>query len=243
MKIEINDYFFNFHGNQRVFFGDFQNELKRLEIDSKFKVLYVTDPPYNIGYHYDKYSDSMGKIDYRYMLKSIPSPRVIIHYPEATVNILPYAFSNDYCEKVVQWVYNGNTPRNHRSISWWNCKPDFNRVLQPYKNPNDKRIKEQIKKGKKGARSYDWFNINQIKNVSKEKTDHPCQIPIEVFERIIKLTIDENDYNEYIVIDPFAGSGSSGVACKNLGIKYIGFDISDNYVNIANKRLGVECYE
>lgn len=242
MKIDVNDHFFNFHGLQKVFFGDFERELPKLKFDKKFKVIYITDPPYNIGFNYDQHNDKMDYLDYEMMLNSIPSPRIIIHYPEPSINILPKAFKEN-CVKVAQWIYNGNTQRNHRTISWWGCNPDFNRVKQPYKNQNDKRIQERIKNGSKGARSYDWFNINQVKNVSKEKTEHPCQIPIEVFERIIKLSIDENEYNNYIIIDPFAGSGSSGMACKNLGIKYIGFDISYDYTEIANKRLGVVGYE
>lgn len=241
-KIIIDNSFFKFHGNQKVFFGDFENELKRLNFDEKFKVLYITDPPYNIKYNYDNYNDNLSDQDYTSMLSEIPSPRIIIHYPEPTINILPFAF-NQKCEKVIQWIYNGHLPRNHRSISFWGIKPNFNRLKQPYKNPNDKRIKKRIENGSKGAKSYDWFNINQVKNVSKEKTEHPCQIPVKVFENIIKLSIDENEFNDYIVIDPFAGSGSSGVACKNLGIKYIGFDISYDYTEIANKRLEVKGYE
>lgn len=243
MKVDVNDHFFKFHGEQKIFFGDFETQLNKLEFDDKFKLIFITDPPYNVGYHYDEYDDSMTVESYRCLLRQIPSPRVIIHYPEPTINILPFAFHDTECQKAVQWVYNGNTPRNHRTISWWGCKPDFNRVRQPYKNPNDKRIKELIKKGKTGARLYDWFNVNQVKNVSKEKTAHPCQIPVEVFEKIIKLSIDENEYNDYIVIDPFAGSGSSGMACKNLGIKYIGFEISYDYCELANRRLEVKGYD
>lgn len=242
MEIEVNDYFFEFHGSQKVFVGDFERELRKLKFDEKFKIIYITDPPYNINFNYDDYDDDLSLEDYHLMLSEIPSPKIIIHYPEPTINILPFAF-NERCQKVAQWIYNGHTARQHRSISWWGCNPDFNRVKQPYKNPNDKRIKERINNGSKGARSYDWFKINQVKNVSKEKTNHPCQIPIEVFERIIKLTIDENEFNDYIIIDPFAGSGSSGMACKNLGIKYIGFDISYDYTEIANKRMGVYGYE
>tara|TARA_B100000963_G_scaffold281489_1_gene250000 strand:- start:2458 stop:3192 length:735 start_codon:yes stop_codon:yes gene_type:complete len=242
-NIEINDSFFKFHGKQKVFFGDFERELRKLNFDKNFKVLYVTDPPYNIGYHYHQYEDNMTISGYTQMLSEIPSPRIIIHYPEPTINILPFAFKES-CEKVVQWCYNSNTQRNHRSISFWGIKPDFNRVLQPPKDPNDKRVQKIMKKNNRdGVRSYDWFNFPQVKNVSKEKTKHPCQIPVAVFERIIKLSIDKNEYDDYIIIDPFAGSGSSGVACRNLDIKYIGFDISYDYTEIANKRIGVEGYE
>ena len=244
-KVIVDDWFFhNLGHDQHVFYGDFEYNFNKLIFDNKFKILYVTDPPYNIGYNYDLHDDNMEAIDYMLMLRKIPSPRIIIHYPEPTINILSQSYKDNYCEKVVQWVYNSNTQRNHRCISFWDIKPDFNRVRQPPKDPKDKRvIKSMAKTGLGGVRSYDWFNIPQVKGNSKEKTNHPCQIPVKVFERIIKLAIDENEYDNYISVDPFAGSGSSGLACKNLGIKFIGFDISYDYVDIANKRLGIEGYE
>ena len=45
-------------------------------------------------------------------------------------------------------------------------------------NPNDKRIQKRIAEGKTGAKLYDWWNVNQVKNNSKEKTAHPCQMPL-----------------------------------------------------------------
>src|SRR5699024_1075904 len=100
--------------------------------------------------------------------------------------------------------------RQHRLINFYNLKPDYKKVLQPFKNPNDKRIKERIKKGVKGARSYDWFNdIQLVKNVTKQEHNHPCPVPVKLMERIIKLTTKEND----LIFDPFAGSGTTTIAC------------------------------
>ena len=70
----------------------------------------------------------------------------------------------------------------------------------------------------------------------KEKIDggHPTQKPVEVMEWLIKRLSDEND----IILDPFMGSGSTGVACKNTNRKFIGIELDKNYYNIAMKRLG-----
>jgi DNA modification methylase len=46
---------------------------------------------------------------------------------------------------------------------------------------------------------YDWWNINQVKNISLDKTNHPCQMPIEVMENIIKLLPKDK-----IIVDPFS---------------------------------------
>ena len=62
----------------------------------------------------------------------------------------------------------------------------MNRVKQPYKNPTDKRIIE-LQKKTGGCKMYDWIEINQVKNVSKEKTSHPCQMPLELMRKIVNL--------------------------------------------------------
>ena len=94
------------------------------------KGLTITDPPYNQGYAYNQYKDRMSEEDYIELLSHIPTPCVIIHYPEETINLLPKAIKSK-CEQVVCWVYNSNTGKQSRLISWWGCKPDFRKVRQP----------------------------------------------------------------------------------------------------------------
>ena len=196
------------------------------------KGLTITDPPYNQGYHYNGYKDRISEDDYIDLLSKIPTPCVIIHYPEETINLLPKAIKVK-CEQVVCWVYNSNTGKQSRLISWWGCKPDFRKVRQPYKNLNDKRIQKRIAEGKTGAKLYDWWNINQVKNVSKEKTAHPCQIPEELISKIIKTTAKENQ----IIIDVFAGSGTTSKVAYDLGYDTISYEIDNKYCKIINKRI------
>tara|TARA_Y100000592_G_C5331726_1_gene249835 strand:+ start:48 stop:698 length:651 start_codon:yes stop_codon:yes gene_type:complete len=196
------------------------------------KGLTITDPPYNQGYHYNGYKDRIVEDDYIDLLSKIPTPCVIIHYPEETINLLPKAIGVK-CEQVVCWVYNSNTGKQSRLISWWGCKPDFRKVRQPYKNLNDKRIQKRIAEGKTGAKIYDWWNINQVKNVSKEKTEHPCQIPEEVIGKIIKTTAEENQ----TIIDVFAGSGTTSKVAYDLGYDTISYEVDKKYCDIINKRI------
>jgi DNA modification methylase len=196
------------------------------------KGLTITDPPYNQGYHYNGYKDRISADDYFFLLSKIPLPCVIIHYPEETINLLPKAIGVK-CEQVVCWVYNSNTGKQSRLISWWGCKPDFRKVRQPYKNLNDKRIQKRIAEGKTGAKIYDWWNINQVKNVSKEKTEHPCQIPEEVIGKIIKTTAEENQ----TIIDVFAGSGTTSKVAYDLGYDTISYEVDKKYCDIINKRI------
>ena len=196
------------------------------------KGLVITDPPYNQGYKYNDYDDKLSEEDYIELLSKIPTPCVIIHYPEETINILPKAIKGK-CEQVVCWVYNSNTGKQSRLISWWGCKPDFRKVRQPYKNLNDKRIQKRISEGKTGAKLYDWWEINQVKNVSKEKTEHPCQIPEELIKRIILTTASPND----IIIDVFGGSGTTAKVAKDLGFSSISYEIDSEYCEIIEKRV------
>ena len=196
------------------------------------KGLVITDPPYNQGYKYNDYEDRLSEEEYIELLSKIPTPCVIIHYPEETINILPKAIKGK-CEQVVCWVYNSNTGKQSRLISWWGCKPDFRKVRQPYKNLNDKRIQKRISEGKTGAKLYDWWEINQVKNVSKEKTDHPCQIPEELIKRIILTTASPND----IIIDVFGGSGTTAKVAKDLGFSSISYEIDSEYCEIIEKRV------
>jgi DNA modification methylase len=196
------------------------------------KGLVITDPPYNQGYKYNDYKDRLSEEEYIELLSKIPTPCVIIHYPEETINILPKAIKGK-CEQVVCWVYNSNTGKQSRLISWWGCKPDFRKVRQPYKNLNDKRIQKRISEGKTGAKLYDWWEINQVKNVSKEKTDHPCQIPEELIKRIILTTANPND----IIIDVFGGSGTTAKVAKDLGFSSISYEIDSEYCEIIEKRV------
>lgn len=195
------------------------------------KGLTITDPPYNQGYAYNQYKDRMSEDDYIELLSHIPTPCVIIHYPEETINLLPKAIKGK-CEQVVCWVYNSNTGKQSRLISWWGCKPDFRKVRQPYKNLNDKRIQKRIAEGKTGAKLYDWWNINQVKNVSKEKTAHPCQIPEELISKIIRTTAEENQ----LIIDVFAGSGTTGAVAQSLGYDSICYEVDEKYCEIIKNR-------
>lgn len=202
------------------------------------KVIIVTDPPFNIGYHYNTYKDNLNEDEYYEALQNIlkGNKSVVIHYPEQLYK-LSYQLGV-FPNKIISWVYNSNTAKQHRDIAFFGINPNMNQVKQPYKNPNDKRIKQRIMEGKVGAKIYDWWNINQVKNVSKDKTKHPCQMPIEVMDNIIGIL----PY-DVTIIDPFMGSGTTGVAVYNMNQKqqcnrsFIGIEIDEQYCRIAEDRI------
>ena len=200
----------------------------------------VTDPPFNVGYHYRQYNDKMSESNYYAMLKTIVSyaPNVIIHYPES-LHRLSIELGKAP-ERVISWVYNSNTAKQHRDIAFYGIAPLMNQVKQPYKNPTDKRVKALIAKGHTGAKLYDWWNVNQVKNVSKDKTEHPCQMPIEVMKNIVGILP-----KDCLIIDPFMGSGTTGVAVATMNQEqeanrsFIGIELDSHYYEIAKNRCSV----
>lgn len=196
-----------------------------------------SDPPYNVDYHYSGYKDNLPEAEWLSLLaEACPLPCVLILYPEDM-----YKFSNHIGvipSRVVSWVYPSNTPRQSRSVAWFGIKPDFEMGGQPYKNPTDKRIQKLIAQGKQ-ARLYDWWEVNQIKNISGEKTAHPCQIPLEVMRRIVSITPAKR------IVDPFMGSGTTGVAAKVCDVDFLGAEIVAEYHKIAVDRIsqGTELFD
>lgn len=215
----------------RLILGDCREEIKKLPMESID--LCLADPPYNQGYRYSGYNDNLDEQDYRELLHRVFAGRksCIIHYPEQTIEILATLGLGKLGE-VVSWVYPSNTAKQSRLITWWNCKPDFRKIGQDYRNPTDKRIAKRIFEGKK-ARAYDWWLVNQVKNVSKKDNPHPCPMPIEIMKRIILSTTNPGD----TILDPFMGSGTTGVACKELGRNFIGIERAKKYFEIAKRRV------
>ena len=112
------------------------------ELFKNRKVVVITDPPFNIGYHYNSYKDNLKEYEYINFLKEVFTCKkynglVIIHYPESLYKI---AFQIGLLPKrIVSWVYNSNTGKQHRDIAFFEIKPDFSKVRQPYKNLNDRK--------------------------------------------------------------------------------------------------------
>jgi site-specific DNA-methyltransferase (adenine-specific) len=77
-----------------------------------------------------------------------------------------------------------------------------------------------------------WF-VSRVCGTFKERVSHPCQMPEAVLDRIIRVASNEND----LVLDPFAGSGTTLAVAKKLGRNYLGIELSDQYADGVRKRL------
>ncbi|WP_245821607.1 DNA methyltransferase [Campylobacter vulpis] len=103
----------------------------------------------------------------------------------------------------------------------------------PYQNPTDKRILQRLKEGHKGRMPYSWFYFDLVKNVSKDKTFHSCQIPLGLVEMLIKSCTNEGD-SVFIL---FGGSGGELVLCEKLKRKWLSCELHKPYYEMILDRL------
>lgn len=84
-----------------------------------------------------------------------------------------------------------------------------------------------------GKLIHDFFETSLTTQSEKKYGKHPTQKPIKLIDKLVGLLSNEND----IVVDPFMGSGTTGVSCRKLNRKFIGIDQNKEYVEIAKKRI------
>lgn len=84
-----------------------------------------------------------------------------------------------------------------------------------------------------GEVKHDFLESSVCPASEKKFGNHPTQKPLKILKELISCVSNPND----LVLDPFMGSGSTCVACAELGRRYIGIELDDKYYEIANKRI------
>jgi len=133
----------------------------------------------------------------------------------------------------------------HEMILWFTkgeeYKFDLDCVRVPQKYPG-KRYYKGDHKGELSGNPYgknpsDVWDIPNVKANHVEKTEHPCQFPVAVAQRLIRALAPKNGR----VLDPFMGSGTTGVAAMIEGRRFIGAELLREYYDIAVERInGIE---
>lgn len=210
--------------------------------------LIYADPPFNIGVKYNKYKDNID--DYvkfaRTWVSNCPRTKwfVVCCPPEWLVlyNIILMELGYKYYDTVV-WVRTFGQASNTggRLGRGWTALLIYSKGDN---NTNWARIEsERQRTGDKRARpdgripSNVW-ELPMVTGNSKEREGwHPAQQPVELVFRVLR------GLRPWRVLDPFAGSGTTGVACKEYGrlvdkeIEFTGWEIDDYYVRMANFRI------
>jgi len=182
------------------------------QLEDKSVDLVLTDPPYGVGMaKWDKYIELDG---WFYECERIGKQLI---FTPGIRNIYNYPKP----KWILSWVKQGSSQRNDTGgFNHW----------EPLLYYGNRRI------------MVDTFvlpmlqGIHNIGDISISEMIHPCPKPLKLFYWLVDRLTDVGD----LVVDPFLGSGTTAVACKQLGRDFIGFEINQEYVDIANKRLEQE---
>lgn len=140
-------------------------------------------------------------------------------------NIMGIKSSYCYWEKPTTHAYRIPDEKNYKALQKHFGSKAFTREYESLRLEYESlRFKHNLDK--------DHNNVFQFRR-DKGKNYHSCQKPINILERLIKCSSNEND----VVLDCFMGSGSTGVACVNTGRRFIGMELEPKYFEIAKQRI------
>lgn len=214
--------------------------------------LMVTSPPYNVGKDYDR---DLPLAEYRNLLKGIwrETYRVLVDGGRACINVAnigrkPYLPLNaiialDMSE--IGFLMRGEIIWNKSASAGTSCA--WGSWLSP-SNPVLRDVHEYIlvfSKGRFGRNNLqgepslkrddflEWTkSVWNFPAASAKATGHPAPFPIELPKRLIHLYSSTNE----LVLDPFMGSGTTGLAAEQADRRWIGYETSREYCDLANAR-------
>ena len=195
-------------------------ELKRIIKDNGCIALFGTEP---FSSHLRLSNLDWFKYDWVWNKKRTTSPLLAKKQPLRNIELISVfykkqpTYNPQLIEKKIKKYFKSRNLEKEQKVEFTNIKYKPNINLSNFGYP--KVLLEHIK---------------VINNLSKDKTGlHPTQKPIELCEYLIKTYTNEND----TVLDFTMGSGSTGVACKNLNRKFIGIEKDKKYFDIAKNRI------
>lgn len=215
-------------GNFDLQFGDGFNLIKN--IPSSSVDLIITDPPYGINFTKGYKSGSTELVqgddgftvmfflddilrEYRRILK--PNSAIYIF---TRFDVMPYwwiKMKNYFdCKNQIVWFKGGG--------GMGDLKGNF---INNYESIMFATNGKHLIRGKRDG------SVWQIGKTTPEF--HETQKPVELIEKIIEHSSDEG----MTIFDPFMGSGTTGVACKNLNRNFVGIELNEGYFNVAKNRI------
>jgi len=234
------------------------------EIPDNSLHLMITSPPYNVSKEYD---DDLSLRDYLELLKCAFSEtyRVLVNGGRACVNVAnlgrkPYIPLSDYISNMMieigfnmrgEIIWNKAASASP-STAWGSWQSAANPILRDiheyilvfskgsYRRERTK--KEMLEKQNSISKEQfmEWTKSIWTMNAeSARRIGHPAPFPEELPNRLIQLYSFTND----IVLDPFMGSGTTAVVATKTKRHYIGYDINEEYIKLANNRIDNAKYE
>jgi site-specific DNA-methyltransferase (adenine-specific) len=224
--------------------------------------LMVTSPPYNASKTYDA---DLALSEYLELLRGVFDEcyRVLVPGGRACINVAnlgrkPYIPLSSFINQIMIEI--GFLPRGEIiwnkaasagvSCAWGSWKSASNPTLRDvheyilvfskgeFKLPRSRSEKDEGRVDTIGKEDFIELtkSIWTFPTVSAKRVGHPAPFPVELPSRCVELYTFTGD----VVLDPFAGSGSTGIAAKKNNRKYLLFDISQEYCDLAQKRIADE---
>jgi adenine-specific DNA-methyltransferase len=245
-----------------VWQGDVMALLDRLPDEPLFDLV-VTSPPYNLGKEYEKRQELAEYLKWQREIIDRIVPRVrgtgsicwqVGNFVDngqiipLDIELAPIfkrhglALRNRIVWRFGHGLHNKRRFSGRYEVVLWYTKSDeytFNldAVRVPAKYPGKRHFKGpkvgQLSSNPLGKNPEDVWDIPNVKNNHVEKTDHPCQFPVGLVERLVLALTDQKQ----LVFDPFAGVGSAGVAAAIHERAFWGAEIDPRYASKAAERI------
>ena len=173
----------------------------------------VTDPPYGIGLKYATYIDSEESW-FQLIDTVVPMCRRlarVVVMPSCAIKRIGWWYEHHRPDWLIAWYKGSPGHRSAIGFNDWEPHVVWGRPLRPM---------------------HDHFQTV----CGFDDNEHPCPKPVAWAKWLVERVADDED----IVLDPFMGSGTTGVACIHTGRKFIGIEIDPGYFEIARERLQKE---
>ena len=219
--------------------------------------LVVTSPPYNVGMEYEnvldieEWRESMRRVWKECYRVLRPDGRICVNITGTgrrpyvplqafiTVDLLEIGFQ---MRGDIVWD-KGASSRGWRATSWGSWRSasdphlrDRHEYILVFSKEEFKRRKRKVGTGwsLEAKEFMDWtLSLWDMRAESATQVGHPAPFPLELPYRLIKLFSFEGD----IVLDPFMGSGTTALAARRLKRRWVGYEVDEGYVKLANGRL------
>ena len=225
------------------------------ELENNSVSLTVTSPPYNIGKDSaldltdDEYWELMENIFTETYRVTESGGRLVVNV--ANLGRKPYIpFSKYFTELLIEigfimrgeiiWQKSKGANANFAWGSWLSASNPVIRDIHEYCLVFSKDSLRKSSQGESSIKKEEFMestlSIWNINPARAKKIGHPAPFPIELPQKFINLYT----YKKDLVLDPFLGSGTTAVAAKLLERNFIGYEIEEKYIAIANNRLKTE---
>jgi len=235
----------------KIIQGDCTKVLRKVE--EPFADLIFADPPFNIGYKYDKYDDNRNRKTYVAWTEEWISVCMKVLKPHGSFYI---AIGDDHAANVkiiadelglvlrnwIIWHYafgqqmKNKFARSHTHIFYFvKDEKDFTFNGDDARVISDRQKRYRDKRANAAGKMPDdvWDEYPRVCGTFKERVNFPCQMPESLLARIIRVSSNETDW----VLDPFSGSGTTAAVAAKLNRRFTGIELSKEYVARSRKRV------